>query len=465
MPSLDLSRSRPLIGIVANEPSGDQLGALLVQALRERRPELRFIGVAGPKMLAAGCETLLPMERLSVMGLVEVAKVLPDLLRARRDLVRGLQQLNPLLVIGVDAPDFNLGLERRLRARGIPTVHLVSPTVWAWRPGRVKQIRRSVDLMLSIFPFEADFLREHRVPVTYIGHPLADDFPLQPDREAACRALGISLDSLVAVATDPSLVVQAVDKHVGVSNAPSAEDSGVEGPTATAAAPKAIKPPASKPQAIKTQASKPCEESGTALIAILPGSRRSEVELLGRPMLETAAWCHRRRPGLRFIAPMVSEALRQRFEAMRCEMAPQLPLKVVNGQSREAMAAADLVLTASGTATLEALLSKRPMLVAYRLHPLTYWLVTRLRLIKVRYAAMANLLVGRELAPEFLQGRCRADLMGPALLALLDDAERRAEIDAAYREIHRELRQNAAHRAAEAILALIDRAGDHRRHA
>lgn len=457
MPSLDLSRSRPLIGIVANEPSGDQLGALLVRALRERRPELRFVGVAGPKMLAAGCETLLPMERLSVMGLVEVAKVLPDLLRARRDLVRGLQQLNPLLVIGVDAPDFNLGLERRLRARGIPTVHLVSPTVWAWRPGRVKQIRRSVDLMLSIFPFEADFLREHRVPVTYIGHPLADDFPLQPDRKAARRALGISIDSLVAEATDPSLVVQAVDKQAGVSNAPIVEDSGAAVPTAKAAAPKAIKPPASGLQAIKPQASEPCEESATALIAILPGSRRSEVELLGRPMLETAAWCHRLRPGLRFIAPMVSEALRQRFEAMCCEIAPQLPLKVVSGQSREAMAAADLVLTASGTATLEALLAKRPMLVAYRLHPLTYWLVTRLRLIKVRYAAMANLLVGRELAPEFLQDRCRADLMGPALLALLDDAERRAEIEAAYRQIHRELRQNAAHRAAEAILALADR--------
>ena len=424
MPALAASRLQPLIGIVANEPSGDQLGALLVRALRERRPELRFVGVAGPKMLAAGCETLLPMERLSVMGLVEVAKVLPDLLRARRDLVRGLRQLNPLLVIGVDAPDFNLGLERRLRARGIPSVHLVSPTVWAWRPGRVKQIRRSVDLMLSIFPFEADFLRQHRVPVTYIGHPLADDCPLQPDREAARRALGISLDWLIAEA----------------------------------------KPQASKPQASKPQASKPGEESANALIAILPGSRSSEVELLGRPMLETAAWCHRRRPGLRFIAPMVSEALGQRFEGMRREIAPQLPLKLISGQSREAMAAADLVLTASGTATLEALLAKRPMLVAYRLHPLTHWLVTRLRLIKVRYAAMANLLVGRELAPEFLQDRCRADLMGPALLALLDDAERRAEIEAAYQQIHRELRQNAAHRAAEAILALADRS-EHPRHA
>ncbi len=394
----------PLIGIVANEPSGDQLGALLIRALRALRPELRFVGVAGPKMLAQGCETLLPMERLSVMGLVEVARVLPDLLRARRELVTRLRALKPQVVIGVDAPDFNLGLERTLRARGIPTVHLVSPTVWAWRPGRVKQIRRSIDLMLSIFPFEADFLRAHRVPVEYIGHPLADEAPLDPDRQAARRALGLA--------------------------AP------------TPAAPRSLQ-----------------GGQGSALIAVLPGSRRSEIELLGRPMLETAAWCHQRRPGLTFVAPMVSPALAERFEALRRELAPELPLRIIDGQSREAMAAADLVLTASGTATLEALLSKRPMLVAYRLHPLTYWLVSKLRLIKVRYAAMANLLVDRELAPEFIQEHCRAELMGPALFALLDDPARRTEIEQSYRQVHLQLRQNAAQRAAKAILGLIDQRG------
>ncbi|MBK5930859.1 lipid-A-disaccharide synthase [Halochromatium salexigens] len=397
-----------LIGIVANEPSGDQLGALLIQALRALRPELRFVGVAGPRMLAQGCETLLPMERLSVMGLVEVARVLPDLLRARRELIARLRQLKPLVVIGIDAPDFNLGLERRLRVQGLATVHLVSPTVWAWRAGRVKQIRRAVDLMLSIFPFEAEFLRAQRVPVDYIGHPLADEIPLDPNCEAARLVLGL------------------------LPEIPAA-DGGADAERAA--------------------------EFGTALIAILPGSRRSELELLGPPMLETAAWCHARRPGLRFIAPMVSETLRERFEAMRRARAPEVPLRLVDGQSREVMAAADLVLTASGTATLEALLSKRPMLVAYRLHPLTYWLVTRLRLIKVRYAAMANLLVGRELAPEFLQERCRAEFMGPALLRLLDDADRRAEIEHSYRQIHLQLKQNAARRAAAAILALIDKRG------
>ncbi len=437
MESLNLSPSRPLIGIVANEPSGDQLGALLVRALRALRPDLGFVGVAGPQMLAEGCETLLPMERLTVMGLVEVAKVLPDLLRARRDLVRQLQQLRPRVVIGVDAPDFNLGLERRLRARGFSTVHLVSPTVWAWRPGRVKQIRRSVDLMLSIFPFETDFLREHRVPVQYIGHPLADEIPLKLDPELARRALGLKsrltdLDAALPAAQPAETHEQEATAAVQVTT-----------PAAAIATPMAVG----------------ASGSSGALVAMLPGSRRSEVELLGPPMLETAAWCYARRPALRFVAPMVSDPLYQRFEAMQQALAPEVPLTLIHGRSREAMAAADLVLTASGTATLEALLAKRPMLVAYRLHPLTYWLVTRLRLIKVRYAAMANLLVGSELAPEFLQDRCRADLMGPALLALLDDANRRAEIQAAYHQTHLKLRQNAAHRAAKAILELLDRSG------
>ncbi|WP_462320353.1 lipid-A-disaccharide synthase [Halochromatium sp.] len=436
MESLHRRPHRQLIGIVANEPSGDQLGALLIRALRQLRPELGFVGVAGPQMLAEGCETLLPMERLSVMGFVEVAKVLPDLLRARRDLVRQLQQLQPAVVIGVDAPDFNLGLERRLRAPGLPTVHLVSPTVWAWRPGRVKQIRRSVDLMLCIFPFEADFLQEHHVPAHYIGHPLADAIPLEPDRDGARRALG-----LASCSSDLNAPLSAAEAAAEAHEPAAKVAARVDGP--------ALAPGLFPAAATRV--------SSSAVIAMLPGSRRSEVELLGPPMLETAAWCHVQRSGLRFIAPMVSDALRQRFEAMRRALAPGLPLTLVNGRSREVMAAADLIMTASGTATLEALLAKRPMLVAYRLHPLTYWLVTRLRMIKVRYAAMANLLVGRELAPEFLQTRCRADLMGPALLALLDDGSRRAEIEAAYRQVHLELRQNAAHRAAEAILELIDR--------
>jgi lipid-A-disaccharide synthase len=381
----------PSIGIVANEPSGDLLGASIVRALRQRLPTARFIGVAGPRMQAEGAVSLLPMERLSVMGLVEVLAVLPELLRLRGELVRWFIDNPPDVFIGIDAPDFNLGLEARLRRAGIATVHLVSPTVWAWRPGRVKHIRRAVDLMLSIFPFEERFLHAHAIPVRYVGHPLADEIPLHLDAAAARETLGLD-----------------------------------------------------------TQGSTSGE-----IVALLPGSRFSEVSRLAEPMLETALACAAQRPGLRFVVPLVSERLYQAFDQQRLRIAPRLDCLLLHGQSREAIAAADCVLTASGTATLETLLLKRPMLVAYRLNGLTYRLVKTLRLIKVPYAAMANLLVGRELAPEFLQARCRADLMAPALLALLDDSARRAAIRVEYERVHRELRQDAAARAADAILELM----------
>jgi lipid-A-disaccharide synthase len=375
------------IGIVANEPSGDLLGAALIRALREPLPEARFVGVAGPRMLAEGCRTLVPQERLSVMGFVEVLKVLPSLLRIRSDLVQHFATHPPAAVIGVDAPDFNLGLERRLRRRGIPTVHLVSPTVWAWRPGRVKQIRRAVDLLLCLFPFEEDFLREHGINAHYVGHPLADEIPVVDQREVARRRLGYGADDVV--------------------------------------------------------------------IALLPGSRMGEVSRLARPMLETALWALTRRRGLKFIAPMVSSRLRREFEGVWRAVAPDLELKVIESQSRTAIAAADVVLTASGTATLETLLLGRPMLVAYRLNALTYRLVTGLNLIKVPYAGMANLLVGEELAPEFLQENCRAELMGPALLALLEDTARREVIHRRYSEIHGQLRRDAARRGAERVVDLL----------
>jgi lipid-A-disaccharide synthase len=385
------------IAIVANEPSGDQLGALIARALRERRPDTRFVGVAGPKMLAEGCETWLPLEQLSVMGFVEVLKELPRLLPLRRELRAKLLALKPDLFLGIDAPDFNLGLERDLRAAGIPTAHLVCPTVWAWRPGRVKAIRRAVDLMLSIFPFEEDFLRQHQVPARYIGHPLADDIPLEVDQAQARAAIGL----------------------------PAAGSSVTE-----------------------------------SVVALLPGSRLSEVERLADPFIETALQCQRERPALRFVVPLVSKRIRAVFEA-RLEQLGQGRLQplLLDGRSREAIAAADIVLTASGTATLETLLLKRPMLVGYRVNPLTWALVKGLRLVKVPYAAMANLLVGQELAPEFLQERCNAGEMAPMLLRLLDDAPLREEIQAAYQRVHRQLRQDAAVRAADALLALIEAPG------
>jgi len=375
------------LGIVANEPSGDLLGAALIRALRARRPELRFVGVAGPRMQEAGCETLYAMERLSVMGLTEVLAHLPELLGIRRGLRRHFEQRPPAAFIGIDAPDFNLGLEQRLRACGIPTVHFVSPTVWAWRPGRVKQIRSAVDLMLSIYPFEEAFLHQQRVPVRYVGHPMADEIPLRVDRETARAALGLD--------------------HSG------------------------------------------------PVIAILPGSRRAEVQRLGPPFLKTASWCLQRRGDLRVVIPVVNAELRRMLEAFIEQATPGLPVTLIDGRSREVIAASNLVLTASGTATLEALLLKRPMVVAYKVHPLTYQLAKRLRLVKVPHVAMANLLAGEPLAPELIQGRCRVEWLGPALLSLLAAPDRIAAIEDRYTRIHANLRHDAAAAAAEAVLELI----------
>jgi len=374
------------IGIVANEPSGDWLGAAVLRALKARVPDAHVVGVAGPRMQAAGCESLVPMERLSVMGLTEVLRHLRELLRVRRELTASLLAWQPDVFIGVDAPDFNLGLERYLRKAGIRTVHLVSPTIWAWRAGRVKTICRSVDLLLSIFPFEEDLLRKHGVPARYIGHPLADEISPQADPVPARTRLGIAPDGQV--------------------------------------------------------------------LALLPGSRVSELKLLAGPFLHTARWCLERHPGLRFAVPLVTPTLRALFTEVLRREASDLPVTLVDGQGRDVIAAADCVLTASGTATLEALLINRPMVVGYRMSPITYHLLFGLNLVKVPYAAMANLLVGRELAPEFIQHRCRADLLGPAVLEFLKGRNRVDEIRPAYHEVHGRLRRNAGHQAAAAVLEL-----------
>jgi lipid-A-disaccharide synthase len=377
------------IGIVANEPSGDLLGAAVARELKIRVPDALMRGVAGPQLQAAGCETLVPMERLSVMGLIDPLLRLGELLRIRRDLIRYFLDWRPDVVIGVDAPDFNLRMERRLRAAGIRTVHLVSPTVWAWRTGRVRTIRKSVDLMLSIFPFEEDFLRRQGVPVRYIGHPLADEISLQCDPEPARTRLGLPPDGPV--------------------------------------------------------------------LALLPGSRVSEMRLLAGPFLQTARWCLQRCPDLRFVVPLVTPTLREIFTATLQREAPALPVTLVDGRSRDTIAAADCVLTASGTATLETLLIGRPMVVGYRISPLTYRLISGLRLVKVPHVAMANLLVGRELAPEFIQDLCRAELMGPAVLGFLEDPQRARDVPAAYLKVRDQLRRNAASEAADAVLELVGR--------
>ena len=374
------------IGIVANEPSGDILGAGLIREIRRLRPEARFEGVAGPLMIAEGCRTLLPMERLSVMGLVEVLRHLPELLSIRRRLAGHFTENPPDLFIGIDGPDFNIGLERRLRKAGIPTAHYVCPTVWAWRPGRVETLRKAVDLVLCIFPFEEPFLAEHGVRCRFVGHPLADEIPEQTDRAAARRALGLD-------------------------------------PAATT-------------------------------LALLPGSRIGEIDRLAERFLRAAAICREAEPGLQFVVPLVNRRSREAFERVRLAHAPGLPLEVVEGRSREALIASDLVLTASGTATLESLLLKRPMVVAYRLNGFTYWLVSRLRLVKTPFIAMANLLAGREIAPEFVQEAATPEALAAALLELIRSPERREAFREEAERLHRAMRRDASVEAAKALLEL-----------
>ncbi len=373
------------IAIVAGELSGDLLGAGLMAALRERQPSLRFTGIGGPAMRALGFETLAPIERLSVMGLVEVLRHLPDLLALRRQLDRRLSADPPAVFIGIDAPDFNLGLERKLRGRGIPTVHYVSPSVWAWRPWRVRKIVRAVDLMLTLFPFEAAFYRTHQVPVKVVGHPLADAIPCRSDPSAARTAL------------------QWPD-------------------TAT-------------------------------LLALLPGSRVGEINRLGPLLLDTASWLHAQRPELRFVLPAATPHLHALLTRMRAERAPALPLTLVQGQARLAMAAADLVLLASGTATLEAMLLKRPMVVAYQVAPMTAWLARWL--VRVPHFALPNLLARRELVPEFIQQAATVENLGAAVLRWLDEPEARQRVVTEFDVLHRALRRDASRQAAEAVLDLL----------
>ena len=374
------------IAIVAGELSGDLLGAGLMSALKQRYPQAHFQGIGGEDMLKQGLAALFPIDRLAVMGLVEVLRHLPDLIWIRWTLYRQLVADPPDVFIGIDAPDFNLPLERCLRAKGIPTVHYVSPSVWAWRQKRVRKIARSVDLMLTLLPFEASFYRDHRVPVAWVGHPLADQIPLQNDQAAARRDLGLALD--------------------------------------------------------------------TPLLAILPGSRLGEVTTLGPLFVDTAHWLWRRRPDLRFMIPAATAPIRRLLESMLAKQAPDLPLMLVNARSREVMAAADVVLLASGTATLEALLLKRPMVVAYRIAPLSAWIAARL--IKISYFSLPNLLAEQALVDEFIQEAATLENLGPALLALLDDTDAGERLQSEFNRIHTMLRRDANKRAAAAVARLLE---------
>ena len=375
------------IGIIAAEPSGDLLACGLMKALREQLPDVQFEGVAGPLMREVGIEQWESMDSLSVMGLFEVIQHLPRLLGLRARLLARWRDTPPAVFIGVDAPDFNLELECRLRAAGTPTVHYVSPTVWAWRTGRVRKIRRAVDLLLTIFPFEQDFLAAHQVPTRYVGHPLACDMPLEPDRSGARAALGL--------------------------------------------------------------------DESCPLLAVLPGSRCGEVGRLAGPFLRTAVALKQRLPDLQLVVPLVNRSTARLFEQTLRHVAPDLPVTIAESGSRQALAAADVVLTASGTATLEGLLSKRPMVVGYKLNAATYWMARLFKLIKVQHIAMANLLAGERLAPELIQGECEPAQLLPPLEHFFAEPALRAQIAGRYREIHQTLRTDTNHQAASAVLKLL----------
>lgn len=387
------------IGIIAGEASGDILGAALIDAIRQRAPGAQFEGVGGSLMLDTGFHSLFAMEKLSVMGLVEPLKKLPELLRLRKQLVQHFLADPPDLVIGIDSPDFNLTIEEKLKHKGIKTVHLVSPSVWAWRQGRIKKIKKAVDLMLTLFPFEEAFYQEHQVPVSFIGHPLADKIPLEPNKSAARKALDISEDE--------------------------------------------------------------------TLIALLPGSRGGEVKLMGELFVQTALQCLAQQPNLSFVIPAANEERKQQLKALleqyqqplKAASAVEQPIRLIDGKSQLCMTSADVVMMASGTTTLEAMLLKRPMVVTYKMAPLSYAVISRL--VRSPYISLPNLLAKKELVPEILQEKATPTNLSKALLKQLEQTKKNSPLIKAFAEIHETLRCGAADNAAQACLSLIKNGTSH----
>ncbi len=372
------------IGIVAGELSGDLLGAGLIYALKAKYPNAIIEGIGGPKMLAAGFHSHFPLETLSVMGLVEVLKHYFEIKKCHDSLAEYFLQQPPDVFIGIDAPDFNISLEYKLKKAGIPTVHYVSPSVWAWREYRLAKIARACDLMLTLFPFEADYYHQHNIPVCFVGHPLADAIPLHTDQKLARKKLGLNTNG--------------------------------------------------------------------KLIALLPGSRFNEVTQLTNAFLKTANCLLKQQPDLVFIVPLVNPKIKQYFVA---QIPNELPIHLLDGQSHEIMAAADVILMASGTATLEAMLLKRPMVVTYRMANLTYWLAKFL--VHIPYISLPNLLAKKKLVPEYIQNQVITENLAPAILEWLNNSNKVQILQNSFTKLHHNLRQSANQKAAQAILSLISK--------
>jgi len=376
----------PCIALVAGEASGDLIGSGVITAIRRHLPGASFVGIGGPRMIAAGLDSWFPQEKLAVHGLVEVLAHVRELISIRRELVRRLVDLRPKLFLGIDSPDFNLGLERKLKRTGVTTAHMVSPTVWAWRSGRIRTIRAAVDHMLVLFPFEEPIYRAAGIPATFIGHPLADEIPAQADQAAAREDLRLP------------------------QNAP--------------------------------------------VIAVLPGSRRSEIERMGPTFIQTARQVLARVPEARFLVPLITRETRDLFEGVLYrEQARDLPMSLLFGHAQDALAACDVALATSGTVTLEAALVGRPMVIAYRVAPLSYAIARRL--IRVEHMGLPNILAGESLVPEFVQDAATPENLAQALGNLLLDEPVRAAVQGRFAKLHGALRRDAAETAARALLPYL----------
>ena len=387
--SISLNHS-PTIAIIAGEVSGDILGAGLIHALKARYPNAKFIGIGGERMIAEGFENLFDMEELSVMGLVEVLKHLPRLLKIRRSIIEQLSALKPDVFIGIDAPDFNLDVELKLKQGGIKTIHYVSPSVWAWRQKRVYKIAAATNLVLAFLPFEKAFYDRFNVPCRFIGHTMADAIPLKPNRDDACQLLNL----------DPT----------------------------------------------------------QRYVAMLVGSRGSEVEFLSEPFLQTAQLLHQRYPDVKFLVPLINQKRRQQFEQIKQRVAPELDMILLDGNARAAMITAEATLLASGTAALEAMLCKSPMVVGYRMKPFTYFLAKRL--VKTKYVSLPNLLADEMLVPELIQDDCHPTKLAEKLSLYLSEdksaVQNRHVLLQRFAELHQMIQCNADQQAAQAVIDLLE---------
>jgi lipid-A-disaccharide synthase len=381
-----MSDTAPRIALVAGEASGDLLAAALLGGLKARWPGLVAQGIGGPKMAAQGFEAWWPHDKLAVRGYVEVLSHYREIVGIRHQLGERLLADKPDLFIGVDAPDFNLDLETRLKAAGVKTVHFISPSIWAWRGKRIDKIAKAVDEVLCIFPFEPPIYAKRGISAAYVGHPLADVIPLEVPRAASRAALGLA--------------------------------------------------------------------EGDTVVALLPGSRRSEVQYIAPRLLGAAAVLHRQRPGLRFVLPVVP-GLRHMVEPLRRQFAADVPIELLDGRSHEALAACDVTLVASGTATLEAALFKRPMVIAYAMHALSWQMMKRMKYQP--WVGLPNILLEDFAVPELLQGDATPQRLADATLAWLDDPARAESLRVRFEALHRQLRRNTAEAAADAIATLLAR--------